>query len=160
MSLKCTKMSLKSPRGQWVKCKQNTTTVAWWSSYLSSGNSSPNVLQFCTKRLISYGLLSPTEGDVPDDGYGNTFILTGKSEHINLRTVRPPSAPTNLGVLASTCHSVMVGWDPPHESGIEIIGEFTHWLVRKWLSFIYNATANLLSQWQQSFQMKAVLLLA
>ena len=43
MSLKCTKMSLKSPRGQWVKCKQNTTTVASWSSYLSSGNSSPNV---------------------------------------------------------------------------------------------------------------------
>ena len=63
------------------------------------------------------------EGDLPDDGYGNTFILTGTSEHLTMKTPQPPGDPNNLGVVATTCHSMQVAWDPPHETGVDIIGK-------------------------------------
>ena len=60
---------------------------------------------------------------MPDDGYGNTFILTGTSEHLTMKTPQPPGAPSNLGIVATTCHSMQIAWDPPHETGVDIIGK-------------------------------------
>ena len=37
-------------------------------------------------------------------------------------TARPPRPPTNIGVMATTCTSIQVQWDPPTEQGVEIIG--------------------------------------
>lgn len=51
------------------------------------------------------------------------FILTGKSETITLRTARPPPAPTNLGITATTTHSIQVAWDPATEASIDLLGE-------------------------------------
>ncbi len=39
-----------------------------------------------------------------------------------MKTPQPPGAPTNLGIVATTCHSVQIAWDPPHETGVDIIG--------------------------------------
>ena len=60
---------------------------------------------------------------MPDDGYGHTFILTGTSEHLTMKTPQPPGAPSNLGIIATTCHSMQIAWDPPHETGVDIIGK-------------------------------------
>ncbi len=59
---------------------------------------------------------------MPDDGYGNTFILTGRSEMMTMKTPHPPGAPSNLGIISTTTHSVRLGWDPPRETGAEIVG--------------------------------------
>ena len=53
----------------------------------------------------------------------NAFILSSKSEQLLVKTASPPEPPTNVGVVALTCHSVKVGWDPPREHGSEIIGD-------------------------------------
>ncbi|XP_059161356.1 uncharacterized protein LOC131944640 isoform X2 [Physella acuta] len=52
----------------------------------------------------------------------NAFILSSKSEQLHVRTASPPDPPSNIGVIAMTCHSLKVGWDPPKEHGSEIIG--------------------------------------
>ncbi|XP_012935394.1 uncharacterized protein LOC101845075 isoform X2 [Aplysia californica] len=51
----------------------------------------------------------------------NAFILSSKSEQLLVKTASPPEPPTNVGVVAMTCHSLKVGWDPPREHGSEII---------------------------------------
>lgn len=68
--------------------------------------------------------MTTLEGDVPEDGYGHTFILTGKSETLSVRTAKPPGSPGNLGIVTTTCHSIQVAWDPPHDTGVDILGEF------------------------------------
>ena len=68
----------------------------------------------------------PPDGDaVPDDGFSNTFILTAQSDHLTLKTAKPPSPPTNLGVVATTCGTIQVAWDAPQENGVEVIGRST-----------------------------------
>ncbi|XP_055882729.1 uncharacterized protein LOC106055997 isoform X2 [Biomphalaria glabrata] len=52
----------------------------------------------------------------------NSFILSSKSEQLHIRTASPPDPPSNVGIVAMTCHSIKVGWDPPREHGSEIIG--------------------------------------
>ena len=52
----------------------------------------------------------------------SAFILTAKSDNLLLRTARPPDPPSNLGILASTCSSLKVAWDPPREHGVDVIG--------------------------------------
>ncbi|KAL5013163.1 hypothetical protein ScPMuIL_007433 [Solemya velum] len=52
----------------------------------------------------------------------NAFILTSKSEHLTVKTASPPDPPRNLGVIATTCNSLLVAWDPPQEHGVEVIG--------------------------------------
>ncbi|CAL1538548.1 unnamed protein product [Lymnaea stagnalis] len=52
----------------------------------------------------------------------NSFILSSKSEQLHVRTASPPDPPSNVGIVAMTCHSIKVGWDPPKEHGSEIIG--------------------------------------
>ena len=47
-----------------------------------------------------------------------------------MKTPQPPGAPNNLGVIATTCHSMQVAWDPPHETGVDIIGKWTRYIVR------------------------------
>ena len=61
-----------------------------------------------------------------DENYLNTFILTAKSDHLSIQTASPPHPPTNLGVVATTCHSIQVSWDCPIERGVEIIGSFIY----------------------------------
>ncbi|GFR62047.1 fibronectin, partial [Elysia marginata] len=51
----------------------------------------------------------------------NAFILSSKSEQLQVKTASPPDPPSNVGVVALTCHSLKVGWDPPKEHGSEII---------------------------------------
>ncbi len=58
-----------------------------------------------------------------DDGYLNTFILSAKSDPLSVKTAAPPAAPGNIGVVATTCHSVQIGWDPPAAKGVDIIGK-------------------------------------
>ncbi len=69
-------------------------------------------------------MLNFVEGEVAEDGYNHTFILTGQSEHLTMKTAQPPGSPTNVGILSTTTHSIQIAWDPPHESGIEIVGEY------------------------------------
>ncbi|KAK6994911.1 fibronectin, partial [Biomphalaria glabrata] len=52
----------------------------------------------------------------------NSFILSSKSEQLHIRTASPPDPPSNVGIVAMTCHSIKVGWDSPREHGSEIIG--------------------------------------
>ena len=59
---------------------------------------------------------------LPDDGFHNIFILTAQSEHLTVKTAKPPDAATNLGVVATTTSSIQVSWDAPRENGVEIIG--------------------------------------
>ncbi|XP_046358181.2 uncharacterized protein LOC124136325 [Haliotis rufescens] len=51
----------------------------------------------------------------------NAFILTSKSDQLAVKTASPPDAPRNLGVIATTCNSLKVAWDPPQEHGVEVI---------------------------------------
>ena len=57
------------------------------------------------------------------DKLHNTFILTAQSERIQLRTAYPPDPASNLGVIATTCSAIQVGWDPPREHGVDVIGK-------------------------------------
>ena len=52
----------------------------------------------------------------------NAFILTAKSEQLAIKTASPPDPPRNLGVVATTCNSLKIAWDPPLEHGAEVIG--------------------------------------
>ena len=84
-------------------------------------------------------MINFSEGELPDDGYGNTFILTGTSEHLTMKTPQPPGAPSNLGVVATTCHSMQIAWDPPHETGVDIIGEcFNKIYIHSLMMFRYD----------------------
>ncbi|CAG5119535.1 unnamed protein product, partial [Candidula unifasciata] len=51
----------------------------------------------------------------------NAFILSSKSKQLSVKTASPPDPPANVGIIALTCHSLKVGWDPPREHGSEII---------------------------------------
>ncbi|XP_067685414.1 uncharacterized protein [Haliotis asinina] len=51
----------------------------------------------------------------------NAFILTSKSDQLSVKTASPPDAPRNLGVIATTCNSLKIAWDPPQEHGVEVI---------------------------------------
>jgi len=62
-------------------------------------------------------------GDKTEDGYNNTFIMTAQSEHLHVQTAAPPLPPSNLGIMATTCNSVQLSWDPPKERGTDIIGK-------------------------------------
>ena len=59
-----------------------------------------------------------------DDNYANTFILTAQTDKITLQTASPPSAPSNVGIVSTTCNSIQVGWDAPRERGAEVIGQY------------------------------------
>lgn len=58
--------------------------------------------------------------DGPGEEINRHFIISAKSQKLTVRTGQPPEAPSNLGVLASTCHSLQIGWDPPIERGVEV----------------------------------------
>ena len=64
-----------------------------------------------------------TEGEVTDDGFNNTFILTGQSDHLTLKTAKPPGCPNNVGVTGTTCNSIQLAWDPPQLHGTDILGK-------------------------------------
>ena len=67
-------------------------------------------------------LYLPDGYSVADDGFSNTFILTAQSDHLTMKTAKPPSQPTNLGVVSTTCSTIQVAWDAPQENGVEVIG--------------------------------------
>lgn len=67
-------------------------------------------------------LATEAENTVGHEGI-NAFILTSKSEHLTVKTASPPDPPRNLGVIATTCNSLLVAWDPPEEHGVEVIGK-------------------------------------
>lgn len=69
----------------------------------------------CNSRHI---LLEMAGG--PGEEINRHFIISAKSQKLIVRTGQPPEAPSNLGVLASTCHSLQIGWDPPRERGVEV----------------------------------------
>ena len=48
-----------------------------------------------------------------------------------LFTARPPDPASNLGIASSTCHSLLVQWDPPVEHGVKITGEWGRAYVAK-----------------------------
>ena len=56
----------------------------------------------------------------PGEQINRHFIISAKSQKLIVRTGQPPEPPSNLGVLASTCHSLQIGWDPPRERGVEV----------------------------------------
>ena len=58
--------------------------------------------------------------DGPGEIVNRQFIISAKSQKLTVRTGQPPEAASNLGVLASTCHSLQIGWDPPRERGVEV----------------------------------------
>ena len=64
-----------------------------------------------------------------DDNYANTFILTAQTDKITLQTASPPSAPSNVGIVSTTCNSIQVGWDAPRERGAEVIGQYMQSLI-------------------------------
>jgi hypothetical protein len=62
-------------------------------------------------------------GRSAQDEFGSNFILTAKAAPLTVRTAQPPEAPSNLGVVATTCNSVQVSWNPPREKGLDIISK-------------------------------------
>lgn len=58
------------------------------------------------------------------------FIISAKSKKLTVLTGQPPEPPSNLGVLASTCHSLQIGWDPPRERGVEVKRKFNLLLIQ------------------------------
>ncbi|XP_033744669.1 uncharacterized protein LOC117330483 isoform X1 [Pecten maximus] len=66
----------------------------------------------------------PTEDDkdIPEEETKNTFTLTATSDYLTLKTAKPPSKPSHLGVSANTCNSLRVAWNPPREHGTSVIG--------------------------------------
>ena len=65
------------------------------------------------------------EEELTDDGFNNTFILTGQSDHLTLKTAKPPGCPNNVGVTGTTCNSIQISWDPPQLHGTDILGKTT-----------------------------------
>ena len=59
----------------------------------------------------------------------NTFIVSSQSEKLSFRTARPPSPPTNLGVIATTCTSIQLGWDIPQTHGVDAIGKTKNFIM-------------------------------
>lgn len=55
-----------------------------------------------------------------DDHEGHTFPVLSGHQQITVKTAKPPEPPSSLGVVASTCCSVKIAWDPPREHGVEI----------------------------------------
>ncbi|KAH3816784.1 hypothetical protein DPMN_118307 [Dreissena polymorpha] len=53
------------------------------------------------------------------------FILTAKSDNLIVRTARPPTAPSNIGVISTTCSAIKIAWDPPSEQGVDVIGTYS-----------------------------------
>jgi hypothetical protein len=53
-----------------------------------------------------------------------TFLYYSKSSSFNFETASPPAAPSNLGLITSTCHGLRVCWDLPVDNGSELIGNF------------------------------------
>ncbi|XP_023933288.1 uncharacterized protein LOC106180596 isoform X1 [Lingula anatina] len=62
------------------------------------------------------------EADSDFEDTCSTFILTAQSDHLTIHTAQPPDPPRNLGILATTCNSIKIGWDPPKEHGVEVLG--------------------------------------
>ena len=71
------------------------------------------------RRLQRYSHLSSDSAAAAADSAAS-FILSGRAEALALRTAQPPEPPANLGVVATTCHSLLVAWDPPRERGAEV----------------------------------------
>ena len=60
--------------------------------------------------------MSNTENDY-------NYIVFSKSNQMQFQTASPPDPPTNLSVLATTCHSIKICWDPPVDHGSDLIGK-------------------------------------
>lgn len=56
----------------------------------------------------------------PVEEIDRQFIISARSQKLTIRTGQPPEPASNLGILASTCHSMQIGWDPPRERGVEV----------------------------------------
>ena len=74
------------------------------------------------RKMEKYTDLDETMTQTPETL--SAFILSSKSEQLLVKTASPPEPPSNVGVIALTCHSLKVGWDPPREHGSEIIGNY------------------------------------
>lgn len=51
------------------------------------------------------------------------YIIYSKSNLLQFQTASPPDPPTNISVVATTCHAIKVCWDPPIDHGSELIGK-------------------------------------
>ena len=71
------------------------------------------------KKSIQFGKVDPK---CEKDNRAATLIMSSKAEKLIITAAQPPEAPSNLGLVASTCNSLKVAWDSPVEHGSEIIG--------------------------------------
>ncbi|XP_036357779.1 uncharacterized protein LOC115211041 isoform X2 [Octopus sinensis] len=83
-----------------------------------------------------------------DNGEERIFILSTKSEKINLKTASPPNPPSNIGVVSSTCNSVKLAWTSPREHGVEITGLYLE------LTPITNNADNVTESEHQTLQLR------
>ena len=78
--------------------------------------------QFLVNDINMNWLFLDWKADETEDGYLSTFIMTAQSDHLNIQSAAPPTPPSNLGVIGTTCNSIQVSWDSPKERGVEVIG--------------------------------------
>ena len=64
------------------------------------------------------------EDEIPglEERHSRIMVLAASADPVRFATGRPPDPPQNLSVLSTTCHSILVGWDPCVEHGVEVIG--------------------------------------
>lgn len=121
-----------------------TYIVSWWPSNKTDDNyNSDNTtddhfvlsnLRYDTaytvlveaKVLKKYNDMDCEEKYLEEYYKNQTFPLISKAQQIMVKTAKPPEPPSTLGMIASTCCSVKISWNPPKEHGVEITSLYLH----------------------------------